>query len=347
MKKIDKKEILKEISNSNVLSVTDIQSLAENVSIGKTIKTVTARYYYHTSRFSKVADVLVISYSIVNVKDGRKFNVSAIINHMIVDDLTATKKKSKPQTTTKSRQEEEDETNKTNDIISSLPAEVELDLSKDVTNQVIEVALSLHLDNSDENVNHAVHEHFNISNLFNVGTDILTSTELNGQEKTDETEELRIDQPTDTTSDSIITLVDTINMLKEIKNDKTSKKSWQITIEEFVTKFKDAKTIDSCFTKPELIAYMQPVFGKLKANGEKCSKSLSKHQLVTVMSKYLGDGTTYHHARTVRKNPNSLRITCNKIVFKISKDVLNCIYAEHIYNEKKTSGTAILRLDLL
>ena len=309
VKKIDKKEILREISNSNVLSVTDIQSLAENVSIGKTIKTVTARDYYHTSRFSKVADVLVTSYSIGNVKDGRKFNVSAIINHMIVDDLTATKKKSKPQTTTKSRQEEEDETNKTKDIISSLPAEVELDLSEDVTNQVIEVALSLHLDNSDENVNHAVQEHFNISNLFNVGTDILTSTELNGQEKTDETEELRIDQPTDTTSDSIITLVDTINMLKEIKNDK---KSWQITIEEFVKKFKDAKTIDSCFTKAELIGCMQPVFGKLKANGEKCSKSLSKHQLVTVMSKYLGDGTTYHHARTVRKNPNNLRITCKK-----------------------------------
>ena len=193
---------------------------------------------------------------------------------MIVDDLTAPKTKSKAQTTTKSRQEEEDETNKTNDLISSLPAEVELDLSEDVTNQVIEVALSLHLDNSNENVNHAVQEHFNISSLFNVGTNILTSTELNGQEKTDETEELRIDQPTDTTADSIITLVDTINMLKAIKKDKTLKKSWQITTEEFVTKFKDAKTIDSCFTKAELIACMQPVFGKLKANGEKCSKSL-------------------------------------------------------------------------
>jgi hypothetical protein len=70
-------------------------------------------------------------------------------------------------------------------------------------------------------------------------TDILTSTEFNGQEKTDETEELRIDQPTDTTADSIITLVDTINMLKAINNDKTSKKSWQIPIEEFVTKLID------------------------------------------------------------------------------------------------------------
>jgi hypothetical protein len=50
---IDKKEILKEISNSNVLSVTDIQSLAENVSIGKTIKTVTAKDFHHTSQFSK------------------------------------------------------------------------------------------------------------------------------------------------------------------------------------------------------------------------------------------------------------------------------------------------------
>jgi hypothetical protein len=127
VKKIDKKEILKEISNSNVLSVTDIQSLAENVSIGKTIKTVTAKDFYHTSQFSKVADVLVNSYSVGNVKDDRKFNVSARINHM-----TATKTKSKAQTTAKSRQEE-DETNKTNDLISSLPAEVELDLIEDVT----------------------------------------------------------------------------------------------------------------------------------------------------------------------------------------------------------------------
>jgi hypothetical protein len=50
-----------------------------------------------------------------------------------VDDLTTTKKKSKAQATTKSRQE--GETNKTNDLISSLPAEVELDLSEDVTSQ--------------------------------------------------------------------------------------------------------------------------------------------------------------------------------------------------------------------
>jgi hypothetical protein len=92
VKKIDKKEILKEISNSNVLSVTDIQSLAENVSIGKTIKTVTAKDFHHTSQFSKVADVLVNSYSVGNIKDDRKFNVSARINHM-----TATKTKSKAQ----------------------------------------------------------------------------------------------------------------------------------------------------------------------------------------------------------------------------------------------------------
>jgi hypothetical protein len=98
------------------------------VSIGKTIKTVTAKDFYHTSQFSKVADVLVNSYSVGNVKDDRKFNVSARINHM-----TATKTKSKAQTTAKSRQEE-DETNKTNDLISSLPAEVELDLIEDVTN---------------------------------------------------------------------------------------------------------------------------------------------------------------------------------------------------------------------
>lgn len=171
VKKIDKKDILKEISTSNVFSVTDIQSLAQNVSIKKTIKTVAAVDYYHTSQFSKVAVVLVNSYSVGNVKDDRKFNVSARINHMIVDDLTTTKKKSKAQATTKSRQE--GETNKTNDLISSLPAEVELDLSEDVTSQVIEVALSLHLDNSDENVYTAVHEHFNISSLFKDGTEII------------------------------------------------------------------------------------------------------------------------------------------------------------------------------
>ena len=80
VKKIDKKEILKEISNSNVLSLTDIQSLADIVSIGKTIKTVTAKDYYHTSQFSKVADVLVNSYSIGNVKDvGSSMFLSGLI----------------------------------------------------------------------------------------------------------------------------------------------------------------------------------------------------------------------------------------------------------------------------
>ena len=53
---------------------------------------------------------------------------------------------------------------------------------------------------------------------------------------------------------------------------------------------------------------MQPVFGKLKNNGETCSKSLPKHQLVTVVSKYLGNGTTYHPTRAVRK-----KITCKKL----------------------------------
>jgi hypothetical protein len=57
------------------------------VSIKKTIKIFAAVDYYHTSQFSKVAVVLVNSYSVGNVKDDRKFNVSARINQMIVDDL--------------------------------------------------------------------------------------------------------------------------------------------------------------------------------------------------------------------------------------------------------------------
>ena len=60
VKKIDKKDILKEISNSNVFSVTDIQSLGENVSIKKTIKTVAAVDYYHTSQFSNCSSKLLL-----------------------------------------------------------------------------------------------------------------------------------------------------------------------------------------------------------------------------------------------------------------------------------------------
>jgi DNA repair ATPase RecN len=95
----------------------------------------------------------------------------------------------------------------------------------------------------------------------------------------------------------IISKDDVYSMLNAIQNDDKTKKSWDISVEEFGMKFKDANSINKNFTKADLVVCMQPIDGKLKAVGVKCGSSLPKPDLVTIMSKYLGVGTIIHHKK--------------------------------------------------
>ena len=94
---------------------------------------------------------------------------------------------------------------------------------------------------------------------------------------------------------SLITLEDTEHnlfiMLSAVKSSTQSKKNWDIDINSFVNKFENACTIEKCFTKAELAACIEPVLGKLKSSGFKCSVSRPKHELVLLLSECFGDGS--------------------------------------------------------
>jgi hypothetical protein len=107
-----------------------------------------------------------------------------------------------------------------------------------------------------------------------------------------------------------------------------------MSFEDFKSKFCDAKSIDKHFTKAELIACIQPVAGKLKSNGITCRNSLPKRDLVSLLSKLLGDGSQIQQPKPKIKKVETLQLTCKKVVQKFPKLLLNSIYAENIFAEK-------------
>lgn len=105
----------------------------------------------------------------------------------------------------------------------------------------------------------------------------------------------------------LISELDIGEMLKAIQNEAKINKSWNMSVEDFKSKFCDAKSIDKHFTKAELIACIQPVAGKLKSNGITCRNSLPKRDLVSLLSKLLGDGPQIQQPKPKNKKVETLQ----------------------------------------
>ena len=232
----------------------------------------------------------------------------------------------------------------TNGLLSALQ-QSEKEVTDDVERQILDVVTSLSHQSEDAHIvdtpddgilqSNVIQEIFSENILFENPVSMEDSTPKDFRHKamiqpdsTDDPDPSEISNVT-----SLITLADTEHMLSAIKSSTQSKKNWDFDINSFVNKFKNACTIEKCFTKAELAACIEPVLGKLKSSGFKCSKSRPKHELVSLLSECLGDGSK--SIKKVKKmQVPTLRALTRKSVQHLSKDILNSVYAEHIFPDK-------------
>lgn len=338
VKKLAKKDILKEITSANVVSVSDYLSLSNRVNITKCVKTIDVNK----------KELVINSFLVGKVKGEKTFMVSNNIRRLIKEATSIT---GKTKTVEMTSDEKEINSTRANDIMSSLPEEIESNLTEEVADQVIEVVSSLSktkisgILKDDEMVDVNIEDLF--SDQFPETNDHAIDENFDSNNNNDQDIEMDEDEVHKTTdipseeqenpwnsSEKLISESDIHNMLKAVQTTGKTKKSWDISVQEFEQKFQNANSIDKSFTKAELVLCMQPVVGKLKSKGVTCKSSLPKHELVSVMSKCLGDGTVFHNKKYKKKNPESLKSMCKKSIHKMPKLVLNSFYAENIYAEK-------------
>lgn len=112
------------------------------------------------------------------------------------------------------------------------------------------------------------------------------------------------------------------------------KKTWNVSILDFCNYFVNATQINGYFTKAELITAIKPVLGKLNAFDENVYIRLpeNKHQIVTKLSKLLGDGSELKApTKMTRKLSQSLSALTKQVVRKIPENILCAVCATHIF----------------
>lgn len=137
------------------------------------------------------------------------------------------------------------------------------------------------------------------------------------------------------TTKNVLSYSDLEKMFESLKASPTTKRKWDMNIEDFKALFKDGKTIDGNFTRNELQAALKPVIGKLKSEKYEVNISSTKQIMVSILSTVLGDGSFFTRSRkTSSWNAKTLQCLCKKIVSKFPKDVLSAIQAEHIVPDR-------------
>jgi hypothetical protein len=130
------------------------------------------------------------------------------------------------------------------------------------------------------------------------------------------------------TTKNVLSYSDLEKMFESLKASPTTKRKWDMNIEDFKALFKDGKTIDGNFTRNELQAALKPVIGKLKSEKYEVNISSTKQIMVSILSTVLGDGSFFTRSRkTSSWNAKTLQCLCKKIVSKFPKDVLSAIQA--------------------
>ena len=126
-------------------------------------------------------------------------------------------------------------------------------------------------------------------------------------------------------------------MLCALRSGK-SKKTWTMSCQTFSELFVNASTINKSFTKEELVTATKPVLGKLNALNEELHIRLSenKHQIVTKLSKALGDGSIQDApARKTKRSPPSLNSLATSSLRKLPKEILTALYAEDVFPSRR------------
>ncbi|MES9972477.1 MAG: hypothetical protein ABW092_20780 [Candidatus Thiodiazotropha sp.] len=330
--------------NNKPLTILQLQkdtySEVRNMSKGVLINTLCEMNVVKMSEDQTIEDVVDLeingqAITVGGVKGGERLVQSAYLTQMIRKrEIAASKVKN-----TKTNGNPD----KTDEILSSLEGDIVNDLEENVLDTVASVSLfTQHNDVSDispEDIFPELEDNaetiMNDENLI----EILQSVDEGIASKQSDNPGMgeNLERETDKPKNRLLENEDLQNMLSHLtSSDVNRNNKWNISFENYCCKLVSGKEIDKNFTKAELISMLQPVIGKIKANGYKCNVSSPKYTIVNLLSTILGDGSEVHQTKCVRKrwNPLSLRNLAKKTIQQIPKEILNCIYAEHIFPKK-------------
>ncbi|XP_053383231.1 uncharacterized protein LOC123562931 [Mercenaria mercenaria] len=220
-------------------------------------------------------------------------------------------------------------------VISALPEKYVNEIEEDLLDEVAVLASTLTGGNYEIEPGNADLEHVNA--LFDEPSsqsdDTVMEVDIIPENVHHSTGEATVSEPVSNSEDSFLKSLNTQEHLELMLFELQSKNiNLEISLAELTSKLKTAEKINKSFTKNQVFTLISPLSGILKSKGFKCNVSQPKYKLTNILSEIFGDGSMIQQ-KPIRKVkvPLSLKSLARKAVQKLSKTILNCVYAQHIY----------------
>ena len=109
---------------------------------------------------------------------------------------------------------------------------------------------------------------------------------------------------------------------------------WNISVMEFKKMFSSAEIMNKSFLAKELSVCVKQITAKIQAHGIKLNISSTKSVTVNTLSKVVGDGSTITPKRNRQTKVTTLKSLAREKLKKMKKEYLNIIFAENIFPER-------------
>ena len=257
MKKILKNDLLKEMTSANLVKAADYEALSQQIIVDLTrnekVNTLNGKL------------VLYNHFSVGKSRQGKVFSTSSNTRKLISISKTISKTTrltaDQESTTENDDVTESEKARRTNYIMSSLPTEFTDNIEDDIINHIEEVSSSdLTLDNAGHVTSSGSDEtDMNIEGLFSEDSDanlmeirVLYDGKEIGIEDEQNNQSMEIQSEQNRHRERNVELISELDigeMLKAIQNEAKINKSWNMSVEDFKSKFCDAKSIDNTSQK--------------------------------------------------------------------------------------------------
>ncbi|KAK3085103.1 hypothetical protein FSP39_024263 [Pinctada imbricata] len=210
------------------------------------------------------------------------------------------------------------------DILSTLPVNVVENLPEEILDEV--------LTNEDESSS-GIPVGLPTDSLDGIGVALRVAEDMASNGRTDNESEMSERRPSNQVETKLnLTRNDCVSMLEVLRTSK-SKKTWDMSAESFCQLFTNAET------KEELVAVIRPIMTKLNQHTQESDLRIrlseNKHQIVSKLSRILGDGSIQASpARKLKKSPSKLSFITKAVLRKIPKEIISSLYSENIFPER-------------
>ena len=318
VKRLSKSEIIRNISALNVIKCNNLEELTKIANLEYKTRTETLGYN------TQIVNEITVS-CIQSVK-------RICLTRNLYKLLNNKQKKS---------EDSPDETGTkdlTDQILSSLPEGLLKEMEEELIQEVSCVAETVTDGNNEEREIEKPSDipDINISEMFDENIrEYPVSMEV-GETIPDPTQQATENCASGETNYAFLENLNRDDMKKNFYEElQSSNKRSKLSLDQFTESLTSAEQINKTFTKAQIIIFMQPISGLLKSNGIKWQTSSLKSDLVNIVSDVMGNGSSIQKKeRRKQRQPKSLKVLSREAVQKLSKNVLNCVYAQFIFPEE-------------